>query len=75
MRVLIADDDEVSRLELESFLTRAGYEVVAVSDGLEAWEILQGQDPPRLAVLDWFMSDMDGVDVWCANPPHLRMCI
>ncbi len=63
MRVLIADDDEVSRLELESFLTRAGYEVVAVSDGLEAWEILQGQDPPRLAVLDWFMSDMDGVDV------------
>jgi len=63
MRVLIADDEDVSRLVLESLLTRAGYEVVAVSDGLEAWEVLQGAYPPRLAVLDWFMSDMDGVDV------------
>jgi diguanylate cyclase (GGDEF)-like protein len=63
MRVLIADDDDVSRLELESLLTRAGYEVVAVADGAEAWDVLQGLNPPRLAVLDWFMSDMDGIDV------------
>jgi diguanylate cyclase (GGDEF)-like protein len=63
MRVLIADDDDVSCLLLESLLTRAGYEVMAVADGVEAWEVLQGPDPPRLAVLDWFMSDMDGVDV------------
>ena len=63
MRVLIADDDDVSRMLLESLLTGAGYQVMAVSDGLEAWEVLQGADPPRLAVLDWFMSDMDGVDV------------
>jgi len=63
MRVLIADDDDVSCLLLESLLTRAGHDVMAVSDGLEAWEVLQGADPPRLAVLDWFMTDMDGVDV------------
>lgn len=63
MRILIADDDDVSRLELESLLTRHGHEVVAVSDGSDAWEILQGEDPPRLAVLDWLMEEMDGVEV------------
>ncbi len=63
MRILIADDDDVSRLELEALLTRHGHEVVAVSDGTEAWEVLQGEDPPRLAVLDWLMEEMDGVEV------------
>lgn len=63
MRILIADDDDVSRLELESLLTRHGHEVVAVSDGTDAWDILQGENPPRLAVLDWLMREMDGVEV------------
>ena len=63
MRILIADDDDVSRLELESLLTRHGHEVVAVADGTEAWDVLQGEDPPRLAVLDWLMDEMDGVEV------------
>jgi CheY-like chemotaxis protein len=53
MRILIADDDDVARLELEALLIRRGHEVVAVADGTDAWEILQGDDPPRLAVLDW----------------------
>jgi DNA-binding response OmpR family regulator len=63
MRILIADDDDVSRLALEALLTRNGHEVVAVADGAHAWEILQGKDPPRLAVLDWLMEKMDGVEV------------
>jgi sigma-B regulation protein RsbU (phosphoserine phosphatase) len=63
MRILIADDDDVSREMLASLLTRHGHEVVAVSDGTEAWEVLQGEDPPRLAVLDWLMEEMDGVEV------------
>ena len=63
MRILIADDDDVSRLELEALLTRHGHEVTAVSDGTQAWEVLQGEDPPRLAVLDWLMEEMDGVEV------------
>jgi two-component system cell cycle response regulator len=63
MRILIADDDAVSRRLLEALLTRQGYDVVAVSDGTEAWQVLQGQDPPRLAVLDWLMADMDGLEV------------
>jgi phosphoserine phosphatase RsbU/P len=63
MRILIADDDDVSRLELQALLTRRGHEVAAVSDGREAWEVLQGEHPPRLAVLDWRMEEMDGVEV------------
>ncbi len=63
MRILIADDDAVARLELATLLTREGHEVVAVSDGLEAWQVLQEADPPRLAVLDWMMEEMDGVEV------------
>ena len=63
MRILIADDDDVSRLELEALLARHGHEVVAVCDGTEAWELLRGNDPPQLAVLDWLMEQMDGVEV------------
>lgn len=63
MRILIADDDDVSRLGLEALLTRHGHEVVAVSDGAEAWEILEGEDPPRLAIVDWLMKQVDGVEV------------
>jgi sigma-B regulation protein RsbU (phosphoserine phosphatase) len=63
MRILIADDDDVSRLELKALLTRHGHEVIAVSDGAEAWDILQGDAPPRLAVLDWLMENVDGVEV------------
>jgi phosphoserine phosphatase RsbU/P len=63
MRILIADDDDVSRLQLEALLTRHGHDVIAVSDGTEAWKAMQGDDPPRLVVLDWLMDEMDGVDV------------
>ncbi len=63
MRILIADDDDVSRMELAALLTRHGHEVVAVVDGTEAWAILQDEDPPRLVVLDWLMEEMDGVEV------------
>ena len=63
MRILIADDDDVSRLELASLLARHGHEVTAVADGPPAWDVLRGEDPPRLAVLDWLMDGMDGVDV------------
>jgi two-component system, cell cycle response regulator len=63
MRILIADDDDVSRLALKSLLAHEGYEVTAVADGTQAWEALQGQDPPRLVILDWLMEEMDGVEV------------
>jgi diguanylate cyclase (GGDEF)-like protein len=63
MRILIADDDDVSLLALKALLAREGYDVTAVSDGTQAWAILQSENPPRLAILDWLMDEMDGVEV------------
>lgn len=63
MKVLLADDDAFFRLSLRKALRRWGYEVVLASDGTEAWDILQGIDPPRLVILDWMMPGMSGVDI------------
>ena len=60
MKVLIAEDDVTSRMMLKAILTKWGYEVVETSDGDEAWQVLQREDTPRLAILDWIMPGMSG---------------
>lgn len=61
-RILIADDDK-DMLDVLAFkLTQAGYEVVCVSDGLAALELIES-NPPRLAILDLMMSGLSGLDV------------
>ena len=52
VRVLVAEDDITSRRLLETTLVRWGFEVVSAVDGQEAWEILQREDAPQLAILD-----------------------
>ncbi len=63
MRILIAEDDTLSRMLLERTLQRAGYQVTAVEDGTRALEELTKEDPPRLALLDWVMPGHDGVEI------------
>jgi diguanylate cyclase (GGDEF)-like protein len=63
MRVLVADDEAVSRRLLQSSLTRWGYEVVVAEDGDQASRILLSADAPKLAVLDWMMPGMDGAQL------------
>jgi DNA-binding response OmpR family regulator len=63
MKVLIAEDDPVSRRVLEGALTRWGHEVVVSGDGGEAWKVLQREDAPLLAIFDWMMPEMDGLEV------------
>jgi two-component system, cell cycle response regulator len=63
MKILIADDDTLSRTMLEKTLQRAGYEVVSVQHGLAAAELLCKADGPRLALLDWEMPELDGAAV------------
>jgi diguanylate cyclase (GGDEF)-like protein len=63
MRVLIADDSIVSRHLLDATLRKWGYEVVVASDGVEAWNYLQAEDAPKLAILDWVMPGLTGPEV------------
>jgi two-component system cell cycle response regulator len=63
MRILIAEDDPVSRRLLEAKLIKWGYDVVVTCDGDEAWEALRAEDAPRLAILDWMMPGVDGVEI------------
>jgi two-component system cell cycle response regulator len=63
MKILIADDDALARHLLEAFLVKWGYEVMAAAAGGEAWQLLQQPDTPRLAILDWMMPEMDGVQI------------
>lgn len=61
MRVLIAEDDEVSRVVLGQTLERWGYDVEDVEDGRSALEALEADPAPRLVLLDWMMPELDGV--------------
>ena len=63
MKILIAEDDPVSRRLLEARLAKWGYEVIATRDGDEAWQAMSAPDGPQLAVLDWMMPLRSGVDV------------
>jgi phosphoserine phosphatase RsbU/P len=63
VKILIAEDDVISRRLLEKTLVRWGYEVVVTCDGTAAWEVLQSADAPPLAILDWMMPGMDGIEV------------
>jgi diguanylate cyclase (GGDEF)-like protein len=63
MRILVADDDTVTRISLSSLLGSRGYEVVAAASGNEALNILLRDDAPPIAILDWMMPGCDGVEV------------
>src|SRR5271157_592511 len=62
-RVLIADDDAVTRLVLQHWIERSGYQFLVANTGLEAWEILQQERPPEVVIMDWMMPGMDGIEL------------
>jgi predicted signal transduction protein with EAL and GGDEF domain len=63
MRILIADDDPITRRLLKQTLVRANYEVVVVENGRMALELLSAKNGPRLALLDWLMPEVNGLGV------------
>lgn len=70
MKILIAEDDSVSRCLLEVTLTKWGFEVISTSDGHQALEVLQSQEP-AIAILDWMMPGLDGAEV-CRRARAIR---
>jgi len=63
-RILIAEDDPVSRRLLELFLVKWGFDVSVATTGTEALQMLERMDAPRLAILDWMMPGMEGVQIF-----------
>ena len=63
MKILIAEDDPVSRRLLQAALLKWGYEVMVTNNGREAWEAMNVAAPPSLLILDWLMPEMDGVEL------------
>ncbi|HEV3263488.1 MAG TPA: response regulator [Gemmataceae bacterium] len=63
MKILVAEDNHFYRRMLEATLTEWGYQVLATDEGLAAWQVLQQKDAPKLAILDWMMPGMDGLEL------------
>ncbi len=62
-RILVADDDAITRRTLEALLAKWGYAVTTVSGGQQAWQILQSESAPQLAIIDWMMPDIEGIEI------------
>ena len=63
MNVLIAEDDPINNRLLRTLLFRWGFDVVTADDGAQACKILQEEDGPQMAILDWMMPEVDGLEV------------
>jgi two-component system cell cycle response regulator len=69
VKILAADDDPVWLRMIEAMIREWGDEVIAVRDGDEAWKVLLGPDRPSLAILDWMMPGIDGLEL-CRRVRH-----
>ena len=62
-RILLVEDSPVYQRLISGHLRRWGFDVIALTDGLEAWTVLQQPHSPKLALMDWVMPKMDGTEV------------
>ena len=78
MRALIADDDRIATEILSTALRRMNIDVAVANDGGAAWELLTAGDAPSLAIIDWMMPTIDGLEL-CRrirqNPAHAHMYV
>ncbi len=63
MKILVAEDETLPRHVLQSVLKKWGYETVSTDNGQSALEILEGPERPDIALLDWSMPQLDGLEV------------
>jgi two-component system, cell cycle response regulator len=63
MRILVVDDDAVIRRTLEALLTTRGWGVICAADGEQAYALLQTEDAPKFAIIDWMMPGMSGPEL------------
>ena len=63
MKVLIAEDDAVSRTILRRAVEKVGHECLAAADGAEAWELYKNNPDLDVIISDWMMPDVDGLEL------------
>lgn len=63
LQILLADDSSTSRMVIRRLLLSCDYEVVEVDNGADALALLQKEDAPHIAILDWQMPGLSGIDV------------
>ena len=63
MKVLIAEDDAVSRTILKKSVEKFGHECLAAEDGEKAWELFQNTPEVDVVISDWMMPGMDGPEL------------
>lgn len=63
MKILLVEDSYIERRKLGAYLSDWGLEYVAVGSGTEAIKLLEGENPPDMALLDWLLPGLDGIDV------------
>jgi two-component system, cell cycle response regulator len=63
VKILLVDDSKLDRLRVSECLAESGFEFVAAENGAEALEILQAPDAPTLALLDWVLPGIDGIEL------------
>lgn len=63
LKILIADDDPASRALVAAMISMFGYEAVMAEDGMQALACLTSRNPPSVAILDWMMPGLEGIEV------------
>lgn len=63
LKVLLAEDSPSVRKGLESFLVKWGFEPISIDNGDQAWELLEKDASIRLAILDWTMPGLSGIQI------------
>jgi two-component system cell cycle response regulator len=62
-RIVLVEDSPVYQRLISGHLREWGFDVIALTDGLQAWTLLQQPHSPRLALMDWVMPKLDGTAV------------
>ena len=63
MRILLVEDSAVERHQISNYLQDLGLDLIVAENGTDAWEVLRGPDTPTLALLDWVLPGIDGIEL------------
>src|SRR5512135_3379552 len=63
MRVLVVEDSVLERFKVEGYLKEWSLEYVSVGSGTDAAKLLEAPEPPEMALLDWVLPGLDGIDL------------